>query len=110
MSKNNVSLKKLHKPVLEEMCITLHNCADCYEPSTPEPKCGSRCKPCERMDNVYDVTEHSFCIEPYSDKVNLTLIAIGHSFGYTCHMVCEDGQVTALRFFNKDEEDTEGAE
>lgn len=79
-----------HMEILKDICITLHNCADCYEDSTTQ----ACCNPQIEME-IFNLTESSFCIECYDPETNRKLFDIGKRHGYE---VIIDDEESLIRY------------
>lgn len=66
-----------HMEILKDICMTLHNCADCYDDSTTQ----ACCNPQIEME-IFNLTECSFCIECYDSDTNRRLFDIGKQREY----------------------------
>ena len=64
--------KNLHKDILSDICLLLHNCAECRE-----------CNPSEILyREVQKATQSCFYIEPYDSKTNIKLLDIAKKHNY----------------------------
>lgn len=85
----------LHKEVLQNLCVEIHNCADCYQ----EEKRRVECEPLhELLSEVFQVTENSFYLEPYGSQTNRRLVVAAAECGYQCGLV-KNGAETWLKFW-----------
>lgn len=85
----------LHKEVLKEFCVELHNCADCYNERTRRVECDPLH---ELLSEVYQVTENGFYLEPYSSQTNRKLVTVAERCGYQCGLI-EQGTEMWLKFW-----------
>lgn len=85
------TVKDNHMGILKDICMTLHNCADCYDVSTRQ----SYCNPQIEME-IFNLTERSFCIECYdSADTNRRLFDIGKQHVYE---VIIDDEESLIRY------------
>lgn len=87
--KENIKLRLLdnHKAILEDICMSVHNCADCFDWIQKK----LYCKPCIELE-TFHVSKNTFCIEAYYDsKFNRTLIDIARKHGYEAGIMFENG-------------------
>lgn len=89
-----------HKEVLKELCVELHNCADCYNEETRRVECDPLR---ELSSEVYQVTENGFLLEPYSSQTNRKMVAVADRCGYQCGLT-EHGTETWLKFLRQEGE------
>lgn len=68
-----------HLEILEDICRTIHNCADCYNDEVSRPECYVLSR--LRLD-LYHVTEASFEMDLYSNKVLHEFKEIAGKYNY----------------------------
>lgn len=91
--KLKMTLEKMHKKIIGNICCTINNCADCYDCN------GYDCRPYNRV-NLFEVTQNGFHIEAYDDKTNEELFEIANCCGYKATFVKEDN-ATMIKFYRK---------
>lgn len=69
------------KRILEDICVTLRNCANCKE---CDPEHELKC-----YAGLDIITPEVFHIEPYDDKTNQQLIKIAHQHNYGANIVTD---------------------
>lgn len=85
----------LHKEFLKELCVELHNCADCYNEGIRRVECD----PLHELSlEVYQVTENAFYLEPRNSQTNRKMVVVADKCGYQCGLV-EKGAETWLKFW-----------
>lgn len=78
-----------HKEIINEICLYLNNCANCYNEETRCTECNPAiCTSCQ----IYEKTETTFCMDIYSKETNDGLIRIASQYGYDAEIVGESGQ------------------
>lgn len=86
-------LKELHKDIIFDICMNVNNCANCYNDETRK----TDCYPLQCVE-TYEVSEKSFCIEPYGERINKLLVNIAGQYGYKAEFIMEEKEITLIKF------------
>lgn len=95
MAKDQIS--EIHKNILEDICLKLKNCADCYNEETEKTEC---CPMCHLYAELHDVTADTFFLEPYNSKTHTEFAEIASKHGYEMTIVGEKGE-ELIKFHRK---------
>lgn len=80
-----------HKDILEDICMTVHNCADCFDETVKRVRCNPH------VETVY-LSENGFCIEIYDPKTNEDLISLAEKHGYKVTLIFEKNNFAMIEY------------
>lgn len=75
-------MTKIHNKLLEDICLNLLNCADCHYTKN--------CNPAHKLRanaGLIITGDTAFYIEPYSEKINASLIKLAKEHGYNAGVI-----------------------
>lgn len=88
--------KEAHKEIIFDICMTINNCACCYNDETRR----TDCYPLNCVE-LHKVTANSFCMVPRDNsKTNRELIEIAEDHGYKVGFVMDDGEMV-MKFWKE---------
>lgn len=93
---NQKKLKELHKDIIFDICMNINNCANCYNEETRQ----TDCYPLQCVE-TYDLSENSFCIEPYGEKTNKLLYNIADQYGYKFEFIMDGKEIALIKFWRQ---------
>lgn len=74
-----------HKNILKDICMNVHNCADCFDESTRKVCCNPHV-------DTFHVSKNAFYIESYGDsRTNKVLLDMAEKYGYEAGVIFENG-------------------
>lgn len=89
-------LKELHKDIILDICMNVNNCANCHNDETRQIDC----YPLQCVE-MYEVSEKSFCIEPYCERTNKLLFNIADRYGYKSKFIMEGKEIALIKFWKQ---------
>ena len=87
--------KEAHKEIITDICMTINNCANCFNDETRK----TDCFPLHCV-KLHKVTANSFYMETYSSKTNRELLDIASQHGYEAGFIME-GEEAWIKFWKK---------
>lgn len=93
----NEQISEIHKNILEDICLKLKNCADCYNEDTGKVEC---CPMCHLYAELHEVTADTLFLEPYNSKTHTEFAEIASKHGYEMTIVGEKGE-ELIKFHRK---------
>lgn len=89
-------LKELHKNIIFDICMNVNNCSNCYNDETWKIDC----YPLQCV-GTYEVSEKSFCIEPYAERTNKLLVNIADQYGYKAEFIMEEKEIKLIKLWKQ---------
>lgn len=96
MEKLEQKLKEIHQEIIFDICMNINNCANCHNEETRQIDCYPL--QCVKM---YEVSEKTFCIEPYDERTNKLLVNIADQYGYKYEFIMKGKEIALIKFWKQ---------